>query len=101
MGGGGVREMERWLNWPVIATVCANGDNRTRRLELYQMTWTRPEYVNNNFVIKRPEKRITVKWRYRSVTPCRKLEQQIALKTFFTKSTFKYDFFLSPLIFSA
>lgn len=44
--------MERWLNWPVIATVCANGDNRTRRLELYQMTWTRPEYVNNNFVIK-------------------------------------------------
>lgn len=44
--------MERWLNWPVIATVCANGDNRTRRLELYQMTWTRPEYVNNNFVMK-------------------------------------------------
>lgn len=44
--------MERWLNWPVIATVCANGDNRTRRLELYQMTWTRPEYVNNNFAMK-------------------------------------------------
>lgn len=49
---GGVRRPERWLNWPVIATVCANGDNRTRRLELYQMTWTRPEYVNNNFVME-------------------------------------------------
>jgi len=29
-------------------------------LELYQMTWTRPEYVNNNFVMEREDHEIKI-----------------------------------------